>query len=198
MPALLHPDEPVPVRLMNTIWADRSSLHDDLATVDDLGAWLAAVGSEHEGSALGEADLAAFRALRDALRRLAAFVTDDTREKAASPTAAVDEAVAEVNRAIEAAPAWPRLEFRGGHLQASRAGGGSTAARSRSSVAAQAIGLLTGPGRDELRACYGPGCVLYFVKDHPRREWCSAGCGNRARAARHYARHKSEQSTTRD
>ncbi|MFI6847287.1 CGNR zinc finger domain-containing protein [Kitasatospora sp. NPDC050467] len=34
----------------------------------------------------------------------------------------------------------------------------------------------------------GPGCVLYFVKKHPRREWCSAGCGTRARAARHYER----------
>ena len=36
---------------------------------------------------------------------------------------------------------------------------------------------------------HAPGCVLYFIKDHPRREWCSTACGNRARAARHYARH---------
>lgn len=192
MPALLHPGEPVPVRLMNTVWADRSSLHDDLATVDDLRAWLTAVDPEHEGAAVDEADLAAFRSLRDALRRLAAFVTEDTREKAASPTAEIAEAVAEANRAVEAAPAWPHLELRDGDLRLSRPGGGSTAARSRSSLASQAIAMLTGPGSDELRACYGPGCVLYFVKDHPRREWCSAGCGNRARAARHYARHRSE------
>ncbi|HEY3005705.1 MAG TPA: CGNR zinc finger domain-containing protein [Kribbellaceae bacterium] len=39
------------------------------------------------------------------------------------------------------------------------------------------------------RACYAPGRVLYFVTGHPRREWCSTACGNRARAARHYARH---------
>src|SRR6266851_2221676 len=39
---------------------------------------------------------------------------------------------------------------------------------------------------DQLRACHAPGCVLYFVKSHPRREWCSVACGNRARAARHY------------
>lgn len=123
MPALLHPDEPVPVRLMNTIWADRSSLHDDLATVDDLRAWLAAVDPEHGDTALGEADLTAFRSLRDALRRLAAFVTDDTREKAASPTAEVAEAVAEANHAVEAAPAWPHLEFGDGDLRLSRPGG---------------------------------------------------------------------------
>src|SRR2546429_545268 len=40
------------------------------------------------------------------------------------------------------------------------------------------------------RATLALGCVLYFVKDHPRREWCSAACGNRARAARHYSRHR--------
>jgi hypothetical protein len=39
-----------------------------------------------------------------------------------------------------------------------------------------------------LRACGAPGCVLMFLKDHPRREWCSNACGNRARQARHYDR----------
>jgi len=59
-----------------------------------------------------------------------------------------------------------------------------------SSIAHQSIDLLVGEDRVNLRACYAPGCVLYFVKDHPRREWCSHACGNRARAARHYRRHK--------
>ena len=45
-----------------------------------------------------------------------------------------------------------------------------------------------GPHRAELRACHAPGCVLLFLKDHPRRAWCSDACGNRARQARHYAR----------
>jgi predicted RNA-binding Zn ribbon-like protein len=54
--------------------------------------------------------------------------------------------------------------------------------------ATDAIDLLTGPHRQDLRACGAPGCVLLFLKDHPRREWCSAACGNRARQARHYAR----------
>ncbi|MCB0944909.1 MAG: CGNR zinc finger domain-containing protein, partial [Mycobacterium sp.] len=51
-----------------------------------------------------------------------------------------------------------------------------------------AVELLTGPAAVRLRACNAPGCVLYFVKTHPRREWCSEGCGNRVRAARHYQR----------
>ena len=56
------------------------------------------------------------------------------------------------------------------------------------SLAADAIRLLTGPERDKIRACGAPGCVLVFLGRHPRREWCSAACGNRARQARHYAR----------
>jgi predicted RNA-binding Zn ribbon-like protein len=55
-------------------------------------------------------------------------------------------------------------------------------------IAADAIALLTGPQRADLRACGAPGCVLMFLKDHPRRAWCSNTCGNRARQARHYRR----------
>nr|WP_137969774.1 CGNR zinc finger domain-containing protein [Streptomyces antimycoticus] len=35
----------------------------------------------------------------------------------------------------------------------------------------------------------GPNCLLFFVKHHARREWCSPACGNRVRVARHYRRH---------
>jgi predicted RNA-binding Zn ribbon-like protein len=56
-------------------------------------------------------------------------------------------------------------------------------------LAAQAVNLLARPST--LGACEAPGCVRYFVRDHPRRGWCSAACGNRARVARHYRRHHS-------
>ncbi|HEY5833083.1 MAG TPA: CGNR zinc finger domain-containing protein [Streptomyces sp.] len=46
------------------------------------------------------------------------------------------------------------------------------------------------PERDLLRACPAPRCVRYFVKQHPRREWCRPSCGNRARVARHSARRR--------
>ena len=55
-------------------------------------------------------------------------------------------------------------------------------------LAADAIDVLTEPDGDNLRACGAPGCVLIFVRDHPRRTWCSETCGNRARQARHYER----------
>jgi predicted RNA-binding Zn ribbon-like protein len=45
--------------------------------------------------------------------------------------------------------------------------------------------------RDRIRACAGHDCVLHFydASRAGRRQWCSmAGCGNRAKARRHYER----------
>jgi predicted RNA-binding Zn ribbon-like protein len=56
-----------------------------------------------------------------------------------------------------------------------------------SALAEDAIILFGGPSRHKVYACQGPGCILHFVRE-TRREWCSGGCGNRARAARHYAK----------
>ncbi|MFC4334327.1 ABATE domain-containing protein [Salininema proteolyticum] len=199
MPALLNPDEPMPVRLMSTVWADRSGLHDDLETVDGLREWLAATGDSDPEVEVSpsERDLELYRRLRDALRRLAALRTGDTREAAVSPTREVCLAVEDVNAAVAQAPTWPLLAFEDDELVRRSAGEAPMAERRLSSIAVRGIELLTGPDAADLRSCYAPGCVLYFVKDHPRREWCSAGCGNRARAARHYARHRKGLSVVR-
>jgi predicted RNA-binding Zn ribbon-like protein len=48
--------------------------------------------------------------------------------------------------------------------------------------------------RDRIRACAGHDCVLHFYDTSRagRRMWCSmAGCGNRAKARRHYERARS-------
>lgn len=45
--------------------------------------------------------------------------------------------------------------------------------------------------RTRIRRCDGPGCVLHFydTSKNGTRRWCSmAGCGNRAKARRNYAR----------
>jgi 4-amino-4-deoxy-L-arabinose transferase-like glycosyltransferase len=55
-------------------------------------------------------------------------------------------------------------------------------------LARSAIEVVTLPRRDRLRACQAPGCVLFFQETARHRAWCSSGCGNRARVARHYAR----------
>lgn len=176
------PDEPAPIRLMNTIWADRDGVHDALSTRAELTAWMRAIGAaDRRRPTSTELDRA--RDLRDALRRIGALLTDDPRPAAASPTADVATAVAELNAAAATHdPA--RLTVHDGRLER------DPPPVSLSAVAAEAIALLTDPAAPPLRACLAPGCVLYFVKDHPRREWCSPACGNRVRAARHYRRHR--------
>ncbi|KOV80717.1 hypothetical protein ADL03_31805 [Nocardia sp. NRRL S-836] len=176
----MTPDEPRPVLLMNTIWASRSQVNDDLTTVAGLSDFL--------GFATGEDDLRAFRALRQALRDLAAVLTRDTRPVAQDRDLA--RAVEDLNRSARRAVAWPQLAAEDGELVRHDDGEGAPADRALAAIAAEAVELFTGEQRDRLRACYAPGCVLYFVKDHPRREWCSPGCGNRVRAARHYRRNR--------
>ena len=56
-------------------------------------------------------------------------------------------------------------------------------------LAQSAIDVLGGSGAGRLRRCEAPGCTTYYLKDHPRRAWCSPKCGNRVRVARHYQRH---------
>lgn len=180
---VLTPDEPRPVLLMNTVWASRSQVHDNLTTIAGL--------NEFVGFGAGEADeddLLTFRTLRQALRGLAAVLTQDTRAVAEGRD--LGRAVEDLNRAARRAVEWPQLLEKDGKLVRHNEGEGSPADRAVAAIAAEAVELFTGESSAQLRACYAPGCVLYFVKDHPRREWCSPGCGNRVRAARHYRRNR--------
>jgi predicted RNA-binding Zn ribbon-like protein len=181
------PEEPAPVRLMSTIWADAAGPHDDFGAPADLDAWLEAVGVPLTGAHAGAAELADAIRLRDAVRRLAGHVTGDTREAAASALTSVEDAVAVLNEAA-GHRAGPRLANHGGQLRATSDDSVSAVRAGLAAIAEQSIGLLGGEAAGTLRACYAPGCVLYFAKSHPRREWCSVGCGNRIRAARHYER----------
>jgi len=148
------------IDLLNTIWADRSGGHDDLTDAPE-----------------------ALRELRDAVRVLAADRTADPRPVAAGHHERVSAAVATLNAAAALAPGWPTLVD--GKLHWASAADGEE--REVGDLAGDAVRFFAGD--PELRACLAPGCVLYFVKDHPRRAWCSTACGNRERAARHYARH---------
>jgi predicted RNA-binding Zn ribbon-like protein len=192
--------EPLPVELMNTVGVDRDGILDALADDDGVVAWLRAVAERIEAQAgtspdrqdqdededAARAAAGALRELRDALRALAAEATGDLRPPATAPELTRPEAVATLNRLATASPelVWPA----DGHpARAYRARG--TAGLAVELIAHQGVELLTGPGAERLRPCLAPNCLLFFVKDHARREWCSPGCGNRARVARHYQRH---------
>jgi predicted RNA-binding Zn ribbon-like protein len=187
----LLPEEPLPVRLMNTLWADRQGLHDDLADVERLRAWAERVGLAG-ADRIGPEDVPAFRRLRDAVRRIAAHVTDDDRPATTVGSGDLAAALAVLN--LDAASCTPELVLDdAGRLALRWHPGPRDADRARAELALAAARLLGGEEAGALRACRGPGCVLYFRKDHPRRGWCSAGCGNRARVARHYERHRARR-----
>ncbi len=176
---------------MNTIWADASGIQDDLTTTADVGEWLHATGvSDHvtNGTRL---ELQRARLLRDALRRLGGFVTKDARPLARSPLDDLDEAIAAVNAVAAEAPP-DRLALEHGYLTLAGDTAVSPVTLALATVATDAVHLLSGPNAVQLRACQAPGCVLYFVKSHPRRQWCSQACGNRVRAARHYHRNRTK------
>ncbi len=189
---------------MNTIWADRGGVHDALSTDAEALAWLRAVGARLEERAPGVAtwldsdrpvdlDNAAteLRRLRDALRRLTAEATQDPRTAGASPISDRGQALEVLNQVVAASPSWLAVDWPVGHqpvstLHLAQPAGSAIA----SMLAAEFIAMLASGNQPELRACLAPGCVLYFAKEHNRREWCSSACGNRARAARHYRRRK--------
>jgi predicted RNA-binding Zn ribbon-like protein len=185
--------EPVTVRLMNTINGDTTGLHDSLETHTQLLSWLAECGPE--GVIVKDADdddLRHARRLRDAVRRLAALAIGDPRPLAASPLADVDAAVAVVNEFAAKRPA-DALALHDGRLVSISTSRESEAMTALADIADEARGLLAGPEAAKLRACLAPGCVRYFIKSHPRREWCADACGNRVRAARHYDRVRSRR-----
>jgi predicted RNA-binding Zn ribbon-like protein len=176
--------EPPALELHNTLYALRGEHMDGLETPEGLSAWLDALGDRLPAAAR-DADPARrpdFVALRTAVRD----VLHAALERKLPPAGALEA----VNAAAARAPVSPRavVDAKGrlkGEVRHHTADATDVAL---ATFAADAIELLTGPGRKELRACGAPGCVLMFLKDHPRRTWCSSTCGNRARQARHYAR----------
>jgi predicted RNA-binding Zn ribbon-like protein len=170
---------------------------DDLSDLAGLTAWV----RDHTETlpdapdlVLDESALAAVRDLRAAVRALFARAV---RPGAPSPADAarllpVPEAVARLNEAAARTPTVPVLHWTDGaepvvHRQPASPGTDLTAV-----LAQAAIAFLSGADRRRLRACHAPRCVRYFLKDHPRQEWCKPSCGNRARVARHHERHRKE------
>ncbi|MEA2266470.1 MAG: hypothetical protein QOE27_2053 [Solirubrobacteraceae bacterium] len=178
-------DGPPAVELHNTLYAAPGGLVDGLANPDQARAWIDAVARRlpipgvPPGPDPAIEDLVALRAaVRVALR-------------AAVDGGPQDPGVLEaINRASRRAPRSPTVESRpdAGAGRGTDFHGASRADIIIAALAGDAVDLLTGP--DRLGSCRAPGCVLIFLRDHPRREWCSDACGNRARQARHYERRR--------
>ncbi len=185
--------EPLPVEFANTVFVANGELADGLTRPAHLAAWLhdcdrfATPLPDTALSGLGPAQLARARALRDAVRSLLTATV--------AGTAPGPEAVETVNRTCRRAPIWRELAWDDNDPRAMPHTAADPVTAALAELAQQTVDLLSGPRRHELRACGAPRCVLLFVRDHPRREWCSPSCGNRARVARHYQRHRTPRPT---
>ncbi|MFF8675235.1 CGNR zinc finger domain-containing protein [Streptomyces sp. NPDC015242] len=175
-------DEPLCIDLLNTRWIDATGRHDLLDSLDGLRTWLA---GPHVSRSLGFAAVPA---------------DEDTLERLLQARTALDQAIADPRRpdaeAIDALNA-VLAHGRRGHLL--RPDGPDTFVEVETPSwlpawrAAEDYLRLLAERPERIRACGNPECVLHFydVSKNGTRRWCSmAGCGNRAKAQRHYARQK--------
>ncbi len=173
--------EPLAVELHNTLYASGGARIDGIANPAGLGAWLGAVAGDLPvpAQAIDASAVTAFHDLRGAVR--AAI------EAAIAQTGVPPRARRALNDAAAACPRSTQLAADGTRRVRYHADDPTQIALA--ATATETIALVTGARARDLRMCGAPGCVLAFLKDHPRRAWCSPSCGNRARQARHYARH---------
>ncbi|MFG2646561.1 CGNR zinc finger domain-containing protein [Streptomyces sp. NPDC048436] len=143
--------------------------------------WLTERDLAPPDAGLQEMCTAQLRALREQIRVLFASRIDGCP----APSSALDA----VNEAMTRAPAAAPLHWdttRGLHRTACHPTT-RIVEHALASLASDAADLLTGPDADRLTACGSAPCNRYLLR-HGRRHWCSTRCGDRARAARAYAR----------
>ncbi|MFI9822167.1 CGNR zinc finger domain-containing protein [Streptomyces sp. NPDC052013] len=168
---------------------------DDLVEPSGLAGWVRAHADDlphAAGCSVDAETLAAVLELRAAVRALFARAVRPGEPSPADARRLIpaSEAVRRLNEAAARVPTvpvlhWPEDTAPVLHRRATTTGGDLTA-----DLAQAAITFLASPERERLRACHAPRCVRYFLKAHPRQEWCKPACGNRARVARHHERHR--------
>ncbi|MFC6880680.1 MULTISPECIES: CGNR zinc finger domain-containing protein [Actinomadura] len=154
---------------------------DLLGTPAATNRWLTERGLAPADAGVQEMCAAQLRSLREHLKALfAAHV-------AGLP--ALPAALSAVNDALSRAPTAALLYWdeKDGPYRATPCPTNEILDHALATLAANAADLLTGPDAERLTACGSPPCNRYLLR-HGRRHWCSIRCGDRARAARAYAR----------
>ncbi|MBP2451717.1 CGNR zinc finger domain-containing protein [Mycolicibacterium lutetiense] len=163
-----HVGEPLALDLLNTRWMSADGPQDLLADVEGLQCWLLANGLEGRCEADEKSRIALVSAREAILRALQ------------------DGSVDEVNEVLER-----------GRIRRTLTGSGPVEAAEVSRpewlagwLAADDMLRLLGEAPDRIKQCAHPHCILWFhdtSKNGARRWHSMATCGNRAKAARHYA-----------
>nr|WP_217145123.1 ABATE domain-containing protein [Streptomyces sp. AC627_RSS907] len=156
--------------------------YDLLAAPESAMRWLAAHDLTAPDAQLYEVCAQRMRTLRAHIRALFAARVDTTTPP--------EESLRAVNEALTAVPIAPLLAWDGARgLRRVQAHPTDQAVNhALATLAADAADLLTGPDADILAACGSAPCDRFLLRTHGRRHWCSTRCGDRARAARAYAR----------
>ena len=174
--------EPVSMDLLNTLWVESGRQYDLLDTADGLQTWLAGQPAIGPAAAASVTDAARRRLvdLRETLR---------TVVKARLGGRVNEEAQGQLNALLARGRLVRRLGPAGPELTPEVDDPADLIAW----LAADDYLRLLEQDPTRIRACAHPDCVLHFydISRKANRRWCSmAGCGNRAKAARHYARSK--------
>jgi len=192
---------PLTLDLALTIRHDgHGGVADDLDRPESLTAWVRERADALPDAAAFEADATALAEVREVRAAVRALFAHAVRPGEPSPADAdrllpVNEAVRRLNAAAALAPTVPVLTWDDGATPRVRQEARTPAPAPdllAAALARAAVGFLASDDRERLRACHAPRCVRYFLKDHPRQEWCKPSCGNRARVARHHERHRAE------
>ncbi|MBT2230055.1 ABATE domain-containing protein [Nonomuraea sp. NEAU-A123] len=166
--------------LAGTVQHRRSDRTDLLRDPAELARWTVEAGILDVPPAVGDAELAAGKTVREAIYRLATGVVPG----GALPS---EEDRRLVNRIAAGPPASVRLNGAG---RVERDGDLDAAL---STVAREAVQLLGGPRAVQIKECGGEVCTRLYV-DASRgssRRWCDMHeCGNRAKAAGFRARRR--------
>ena len=154
---------------------------DLLGTPAAANRWLVERGLAPAGADLQETCAARLRSLREEIRSLLISRVDGHPAPAGALNA--------LNDALTRAPAAALLHWHPerGLYRAAAHPTTQIVEHALAALAADAADLLTGPDADRLTACGSTPCNRYLLR-HGRRHWCSTRCGDRARAARAYAR----------
>ncbi|QBS40210.1 CGNR zinc finger domain-containing protein [Nocardia sp. CS682] len=164
-----HLGEPLALDLLDTRWNENGHPQDLLTDVAGLGIWLASAGLSDRATAdqaTLEALLSARTAIYDVVQNAAHTALNEVLEHGRIRRTLTDTGPADVIDVPDPTwlPAW--------------------------SAADNLLHLLA-EAPDRIRQCAHPDCVLFFYdtsKNGTRRWHSMATCGNRTKAARHYAK----------
>ncbi|WP_405165753.1 CGNR zinc finger domain-containing protein [Nocardia sp. NBC_01499] len=164
-----HLGEPLALDLLNTRWNENGHPQDLLIDVAGLAVWLASAGLTDRATAdeaTLNAVLTARAAIYDVVRNAAPTALNEVLEHGRIRRTLTDTGPEDVTDIPDTTwlPAW---------------------------LAADNLLHLLTEAPDRIRQCAHPDCVLFFYdtsKNGTRRWHSMATCGNRTKAARHYAK----------